>query len=86
MGMNKWQFGVITALLAAIAWAQAFPLLLPQRAAPSWEYRIESVPDPQLIQMLDKWGSGGWDLVFARRALDDNSKGIYELILKRPVS
>lgn len=84
MGMNRWQFGVIAALLAALLWTQAFPLLFPQRATPQWEYRIEGISDAILIEKLDRMGAGGWELVFARRALDDG-KGLYEVILKRPL-
>jgi hypothetical protein len=85
MGINRWQFGVVTALLVVLVWIQAFPLLFPQRAAPGVEYRIESVPDLLLLKSLDNWGSAGWELVFARRALDDDRNGLYEVIMKRPL-
>ncbi len=49
-----------------------------------WEYTTGSISDNLLNDELNKLGSQGWELVFARRAIDtDNNKGIYEFIFKR---
>jgi len=84
---NKVQFGIVTALLIAIAWVQAFPVLFPQRAAPSWEYRVEGFKDAEFLSELNRIGNAGWEITSARRALSgrgDDSEGVYEVIFKRP--
>jgi hypothetical protein len=82
--MNRWQYGAVVALLVALVWAQTFPLLFPQRAAPGWEYRVEAIKDVELLNEMNRIGQAGWELTFARRALDDGA-GIYEVILRRPL-
>ena len=76
---------IICVLLAVIAGLLAAPLISPSRFAPSYEYRIEDVPDQAFDDVMDKHGAGGWDLVFARRASGDEGKTMnYEVIFKRP--
>jgi hypothetical protein len=51
-----------------------------------WEYRIESPADLNLPLELQQLGSGGWELVFARRATSSRDAAAYEMIFKRPRS
>lgn len=86
--MVKWQIWIIAALLALLNFISALPVLAPSRAAPTYEYRVEGFKDQEFREDLDRMGRGGWELVFARRALDgtgDNREGIYEVIFKRPL-
>jgi hypothetical protein len=80
--MSNWQFGGLAVLLVAIIGLQAVPRLIDN--GPSYQYKIVDINDEELVPTLDKIGAGGWDLVFARRAMD-NGKGAYEVILKRLV-
>ena len=47
-----------------------------------WEYKIEAVPDLIFTQSMDMYGKEGWELVTARRAVDDGTAS-YECIFKR---
>ena len=85
--MTKLQFGVLACLLVVIAWVQIFPVLFHQRAAPSWEYRIEGIKDEEFLQELNRIGNAGWEIASARRAISgrgEESEGLYEVIFKRP--
>lgn len=53
-------------------------------AAQQWEYKIESVPDLTWDEGMNKLGSEGWELLFARRANGSDEKMSYEMIFKRP--
>jgi len=59
------------------------PVQLTREDAPAWEYRIEGVPDLLWETTMREIGADGWELVFARRAQDDNDKMMYEAIFKR---
>lgn len=86
--MGKWQLWIVVALLAFLNFLVALPVLAPNRVAATFEYRIEGVKDAEFQSELDRMGRGGWDLVFARRALageGDSREGIYEVIFKRPL-
>jgi DNA-directed RNA polymerase subunit RPC12/RpoP len=53
--------------------------------AVTWEYRIESIDDIMFESEMDKLGAEGWELTFARRAIDSiTDRGIYECIFRRP--
>jgi hypothetical protein len=82
--MTKLHSGAVVILLAAIALVQLAPIVMPDRTGPRWQYRIEDVPDDQFTSELDRYGSAGWELVFARRAVDGKDKPAYEVIFKRP--
>lgn len=85
--MTKLQFGVVCAFLTLIALLLAAPILAPDRTGPRFEYRIEDIKDVELDQDLDKYGGGGWELVFARRATEGkgaDASPLYEVIMKRP--
>lgn len=85
--MSRVQYGSIVALLAIIAVLQVVPILAPDRVAPRYEYRVEDLKDEDLLKDLDRLGDGGFDIVFARRAMigeGDNREGAYEVILRRP--
>lgn len=81
--MTKVQFVVLSVLLSIVAVVQVFPIVAPDRAAPKWDYRIEGFKDAELVEKLNWLGDGGWEVVSARRAMDDG-KGVYELILRKP--
>ena len=87
--MTKTQGGFALALLLAIAGLLAFLILVPTsepEAQTRWEYRIERPSDYTFIREMTQFGEQGWELVFARRALDsENDVYSYEVILKRPV-
>jgi hypothetical protein len=52
--------------------------------AVEYEYKIESVSDLSFTETMNRRGSDGWDLVFARRAKDSGSDDFaYECIFKR---
>ncbi|NMD00889.1 MAG: hypothetical protein GYA62_14385 [Bacteroidales bacterium] len=51
-----------------------------------YEYSIASIEDFLFDFTIDKIGNEGWELVFARRAINENSKGIYECIFKRKLT
>ena len=85
--MTKVQFAVLTALLTAILAVQVLPVISPARAQPSWEYTIEDLRDEKFIEEINRSGTLGWEVVFARRASSgegDNMKMGYEVIYKRP--
>jgi hypothetical protein len=86
--MTRVQFATIGVLLGIIAGMQTLPLISPNRAAPSWEYKIEGISDSELRSELARLGDGGWELAFARRAISGEGgerQGMYEVILKRPL-
>lgn len=86
--MGRVQFGVICALLVAIATLEALPIISPGRLAPRYEYRIEDIKDQAFDTEMDRHGQGGWDLVFARRAMGEGPEGKnygYEVIMRRPL-
>lgn len=85
--MNKVQFGVLGGLLLVLVGLAALPVFAPNRTAPQYEYKIEAFKDAELQTDLARLGRGGWELVFARRALEvdaDRNAG-YEAIFKRPM-
>lgn len=54
-----------------------------------WEYAIEAPTDDALSARLAILGTTGWEIVSARRATSQvagETKGIYEMILRRPLS
>jgi hypothetical protein len=71
-------FGLATILLAGLFVLQTLDLLgyapkhLKQQSQ-SWEYRITSVKDDEFSDLMKKAGEEGWELVFARRAVQDKS-------------
>lgn len=85
--MSKVQFGVVVALLSLLAGLQVLPIIAPDRTGPKWDYRIEAFPDTELVGKMNWLGDGGWEIVFARRAVggpDDDRKPSYEMIFRRP--
>jgi hypothetical protein len=81
----------VPALLAGILLVQVSTVIVGLWSTPdvsiapvTWEYKIESVPDLLFTETMDSYGTGGWELVIARRAqnpiTDDFS---YECIFKR---
>lgn len=52
----------------------------------SWEYVTLTPADDELLDKLDAAGALGWEIVSARRAVNDRGKEAkYEMILKRRV-
>lgn len=54
-----------------------------------WEYQVTSAGDLSFDSTMQRLGAEGWEVASARRAVSgegSSSKGIYELILKRPIS
>jgi hypothetical protein len=85
--MSKVQFGSIIGFLAIIVFVQLAPIIAPDRTAPRYEYRIEDIKDEELGSSLRRLGDGGFDIVFARRALvgeGQDREGAYEIIFRRP--
>lgn len=73
-------------VLAALLVFQLLLPWLPRNEAPrQWEYRIASVSDYSFDTELEQLGSGGWELVFARRATGSDREALYEMIFKRPL-
>jgi hypothetical protein len=53
----------------------------------TFEYQIESIPDLDFTETMNRYGAEGWELVFARRALDSiTDDASYECIFKRVVT
>jgi hypothetical protein len=51
----------------------------------AWEYKIDSFSDGLFDIEMQSQGRYGWELVFARRAVDsETDRSIYECIFKRP--
>ena len=50
-----------------------------------WEYMVHSASDKDFTDTANLWGGLGWEIVSARRALDSQNEGRYELILRKPV-
>ena len=82
--MTRSQFGVMCGLLGLIVVLLALPILAPDRTAPRYEYKIEEVKDLEFLPEMERFGRGGWDLVFARRAMGEGKEMAYEMIFKRP--
>jgi hypothetical protein len=85
--MSKVQFATLTTLLAVIALLELLPIFSPRRIAPAYDYRIEAPKDTELLSELNRIGGGGWELVFARRAIGgegNKQEGVYELFFRRP--
>lgn len=73
--------GLLTALLAA----QLFGLTSTKTSTTTWEYKLESPSDITFESEMQRFGSDGWELVFARRATSEySSTASYEMIFKRP--
>lgn len=88
------QINVVIALLlllviaAGLLTAKAYQPPAPPPPITKWEYRIGSEPDTTLEAAISKLGAEGWELVFARRAVDSfdaSAKGRYEMIFRRPL-
>lgn len=51
---------------------------------PSWQYKVESIPDLEWDTMARDLGDSGWEIVSCRRARDDRKdKMLYECIFKK---
>jgi len=76
----------LLSIVAALLLLILFELEKPQR----WHYTIIAPSDDQLTTILDKAGSEGYEMVFARRASNgekgSDMKMAYEIIMKRKVS
>jgi len=53
-----------------------------QAMGQKWEYKIDSFYDKDLKTEMNVQGEAGWELVFARRALNED-EAMYEMIFKR---
>ncbi len=56
-------------------------------AAVQWEYKIEAIDDSAFDSLMRIFGEQGWEVASARRATSgegDSTKGLYEVIFKRP--
>lgn len=53
-----------------------------------WQYTVISAHDGSLADTLEKAGQDGWEVISARRALEDpqsiSPRPLYEFIAKRP--
>jgi hypothetical protein len=86
--MSRAQAGFALLLLTAILGLEVYSSFMqtPEPEAQTrWEYRIESPSDYSFTREMNDLGEQGWELVFARRALDSSTDDYsYEVILKRP--
>lgn len=84
--LTRAQFVVVVILLLAIGLIEAAPIVMPARTGPRWQYNVADIEDGQFLSEMEDWGDAGWELVFARRAVDSKGGGkpAYEVILKRP--
>lgn len=78
--MSKLQFGIVCVLLLGVIAGDVGPRLI--ASEPTYEYKVIGFPDEDLSVKINGLGYAGWDLVSARRALD-NGKGAYEMIFRR---
>ena len=83
--MSKVQFGVLCGLLMILIGIEALPVFSPARTAPRYEYEVEDVEDMKLVPRMAVLGSDGWDLIFARRAMNEGKDPAYEMIFRRPL-
>ena len=79
-GITKGQGSALIAILLVGIGAPFWVFLKP---VPQWEYNIVAPSDTMFVSEMDRYGKEGWELVSARRAVDDG-EGAYECILKRP--
>ena len=49
----------------------------------NYEYQIVSYGDEDVIDALDKLGRDGWQVISARRAIDDSDNNVYEFIMMK---
>jgi hypothetical protein len=63
--------------------AQLYGWTSTKSSGTKWEYWVESPEDEILNGRLSILGSAGWELVFARRASNED-KAQYEMVFKRP--
>jgi hypothetical protein len=84
--MTKVQFGVLVGLLAVLVLIELAPIVVPDRTSPKWDYQVEGIEDDKFRSEMNAFGAAGWELVFARRAVDTSKDGKagYEVIFKRP--
>jgi hypothetical protein len=80
---------VNTALLAGILLALVAGGRSLSSTSRYWEYTVEGVQDELFERTMQELGAEGWELASARRAVSgqgEYSQGLYEVILKRPIS
>jgi hypothetical protein len=75
-------------LLFGILIATLLNLVVPKKpAAVQWEYKVDSIEDYSFDSTIRRLGENGWEIASARRATTgegDSSRGLYEVIFKRP--
>ena len=74
---------IIIGLLSFMLAAQLYGWTSTKSSGTKWEYWVESPEDEILNGRLSILGSAGWELVFARRASNED-KAQYEMVFKRP--
>ncbi|RME89088.1 MAG: hypothetical protein D6767_09125 [Candidatus Hydrogenedentota bacterium] len=77
-GITWYKVSVIALLLLIL-----FVLIVPAVSPPAWSYKVKFVEDSEFSDELRRLGLRGWEVVAARRAMGDNERYGYELILKR---
>ena len=78
-----------TALLAGILLALLGGSRNPGSNKAHWEYTVEGIQDERFEITMQEFGAEGWELASARRAVTgsgDTSTGLYEVILRRPIT
>ncbi len=80
--MTKGQFMIVVGLLVAIVASNAARYVPPLNPRPTFEYAIVAFDDVSLLKKINEAGANGWDLVFARRAVNDKESS-YEMIFRR---
>ncbi len=82
---SDWTAALSTLALLVIALFVVGDALFPN-VTKRWEYTIVSSSDSVVADVLTKLGASGWELVFARRAVDADKVAVYEMIFKRSAS
>src|SRR5262245_60766982 len=92
---RSWQINVVIVLLILLVGAVAANVIKntqaneqQQHQLTQWEYKVGSVAEGEFIQMINKLGAEGWDIISTRRINMPGDSGAagYEVILRRPAN
>lgn len=82
--MKTYQFYVVTALLVALVSMSAMTVFVRRyEPKPTYDYKIKLLTDSYLDVELGRLGDAGWQLVSARRAVDNGSAAYEAIFIRR---